>query len=195
LPPFLLAAAAAWADRPILAGFLFLLTVFLVSFFRDPERTPEGGEETIVSAADGTVLSVGPAPEAPPGASRRITVFMSVFNCHVNRAPISGKLGECRYVPGKKGVAFTEKSSLENEQNCAAIASDRGTVTFKQIAGALARRIVFYPQPGARLMRGQRVGMIKFGSRVDHFVPDGVEILVAKGAKVKAGRTGLARWP
>jgi phosphatidylserine decarboxylase len=177
------------------AGFLFLLTLFLVSFFRDPERTPEGGEETIVSAADGTVLSIGPAPEAPPGASRRITVFMSVFNCHVNRAPVSGEVAEYTYSPGKKGVAFTEKSSLENEQNRVAIASERGRVTFKQIAGALARRIVFYLRPGAHVARGQRVGMIKFGSRVDHFVPDGAEILVVKGAKVKAGRTGLARWP
>jgi phosphatidylserine decarboxylase len=119
---------------------------------------------------------------------------MSVFNCHVNRSPVSGEVAEYSYTPGRKGVAFTEKSSLENEQNRVSIASPRGAVTFKQIAGALARRIVFYLRPGARVARGQRVGMIKFGSRVDHFVPDGVEILVAKGSKVKAGMTGLARW-
>lgn len=185
---------AASAGRPIVAGVLFLLAIFLVSFFRDPDRTPEGPEEVIVSPADGTVLSVGPAPEAPQGASRRVTIFMSVFNCHVNRAPVAGEVSDYTYSVGKKGAAFTEKSSHENEQNRVAIASPRGAVTFKQIAGALARRIVFYPQLGAHLARGQRVGMIKFGSRVDLFVPDGAEILVRKGSKVKAGRTGVARW-
>jgi phosphatidylserine decarboxylase len=177
-----------------LAGFLIAVALFLVSFFRDPERTPEGGEETIVSPADGTVLSAGPAPEAPPGAGRRITIFMSVFNCHVNRSPVTGEVADYSYTAGKKGAAFTEKSSHVNEQNRVRIAAARGAVTFKQIAGALARRIVFYPPVGAKIARGQRVGMIKFGSRVDLFVPDGVEILVGKGAKVKAGRTGVARW-
>jgi phosphatidylserine decarboxylase len=177
-----------------LAGFLIAVALFLVSFFRDPERTPEGGEETIVSPADGTVLSAAPAPEAPPGAGRRVTIFMSVFNCHVNRAPIGGEVAEYVYVEGAKGAAFTEKSSHVNEQNRVRIAAQRGAVVFKQIAGALARRIVFYPRVGDQVARGQRVGMIKFGSRVDLFVPDGAEILVGKGAKVKAGQTAVARW-
>lgn len=174
--------------------FFLLLSLFLAQFFRDPERTPAGGEETIVSPADGTVLSVGPAPESPPGASRRITIFMSVFNCHVNRAPVTGRLTEYTYIPGKKMVAFNEKASLENEQNRITLTGARGIITFKQIAGTLARRIVFYPKPGDDLARGQRIGMIKFGSRADLFVPDAAEILVAKGARVKAGETPLARW-
>jgi len=195
LPPIALAAAAGLTGHPITAFSFLLLGLFLVSFFRDPERTPEGDEDTIVSPADGTILSIGPAPEAPPGAGRRITIFMSVFNCHVNRAPVSGEVADYAYSPGKKMAAFAEKSSHQNEQNRITVRSDRGGVTFKQIAGALARRIVFYPAIGERLARGQRVGLIKFGSRVDLFVPDAAEVLVGKGAKVKAGRTGLARWP
>ncbi len=147
-----------------------------------------------MSPADGTVLSVGPASEAPAGAGRRLTVFMSVFNCHVNRSPVTGRLTDYEYSPGKKMAAFAEKASLANEQNRITISAAHGAVTFKQIAGALARRIVFQPRPGDSLERGQRIGMIKFGSRVDFFVPDGAEILVARGSKVKAGQTGIARW-
>jgi phosphatidylserine decarboxylase len=169
-------------------------TLFLISFFRDPERRSPHGPDTIVSPADGTILSIGAATEAPPGASRRISVFMSVFNVHVNRAPVSGLLADYAYCPGRKLAAFAEKASHENEQNLITVASSKGRVAFKQIAGAIARRIVFYPRPGAALERGERVGIILFGSRVDLFVPDGAEILVQKGDKVKAGMTGLARW-
>jgi phosphatidylserine decarboxylase len=147
-----------------------------------------------VSPADGTVLSAAGAPESPPGAARRVSIFMSVFNCHVNRAPVSGLLADYAYCPGKKLAAFEEKSSAENEQNRITLQSAGGTVLFKQIAGVLARRIVFYPRPGDRLARGQRIGIILFGSRVDLFVPDAAELLVKPGSKVKAGRTGLARW-
>jgi phosphatidylserine decarboxylase len=120
---------------------------------------------------------------------------MSVFNCHVNRAPASGRIAQYAYNPGKKMAAFAEKASTENEQNRITVAASRGTVTFKQIAGALARRIVFYPKVGDSLRRGERIGMIKFGSRVDLFAPDGTEILVRRGDKVHAGETPLARWP
>jgi phosphatidylserine decarboxylase len=119
---------------------------------------------------------------------------MSVFNCHVNRAPAAGSIADYLYTPGKKMAAFAEKTSTENEQNRITLATARGAVTFKQIAGALARRIVFYPKVGDRVARGQRVGLIKFGSRVDLFVPDGAKIAVMRGTKVKAGRTPLARW-
>lgn len=180
--------------HPTVAAILFALALFLLSFFRDPERVPEGGEDTIVSPADGTVLSVAPAPESPPGASRRLSIFMSVFNCHVNRAPVSGEISDYVYSPGRMRAAFQEKASTENEQNRITLASPRGGVTFKQIAGALARRIVFYPRVGERLWRGQRIGMIRLGSRVDLFVPDDAEVLVARGNKVRAGKTAIARW-
>jgi phosphatidylserine decarboxylase len=172
----------------------FAIALFLLSFFRDPERVPEGGEETIVSPADGTVLSLAPASEAPPGSSRRLSIFMSVFNCHVNRAPVSGEISAYEYSSGRLAAAFREKASTENEQNRITLSSARGGVTFKQIAGALARRIVFYPRVGERLWRGQRIGMIRLGSRVDLFLPDDTEILVSRGNKLKAGRTAVARW-
>jgi phosphatidylserine decarboxylase len=191
---FVAAAAALLAGLSVLFAVGALAFLFLLQFFRDPERTPEGGEETIISPADGTVLSVAPAPEAPPGASRRISIFMSVFNCHVNRSPVTGRLTQYAYHPGRKMAAFEEKASSDNEQNRVTVSGSRGSVTFKQIAGALARRIVFYPAVGADLARGQRVGMIKFGSRVDLFVPDECDPLVAKGDPVRAGRTPLARW-
>jgi phosphatidylserine decarboxylase len=195
VPPLAAGITAVAIGLVPVGVFLLALAVFLLSFFRDPERTPEGGEETIVSPADGTVLSVGAASEAPPGASRRITIFMSVFNCHVNRAPATGRIADYVYSPGKKMAAFAEKASLENEQNRIGLDAGRGTITFKQIAGALARRIVFYPKLGDAVTRGQRVGLIKFGSRVDVFVPDAAEIVVARGAKTRAGRTAIARWP
>jgi phosphatidylserine decarboxylase len=194
LVPTALAAVAALLGHPILALLLFAIALFLLSFFRDPERVPEGGEETIVSPADGTVLSVAAAPEAPPGSSRRLSIFMSVFNCHVNRAPVSGEISDYKYSSGRLSAAFREKASTENEQNRITLSSERGGVTFKQIAGALARRIVFYPRVGERLWRGQRIGMIRLGSRVDLFLPDDAEVLVARGDKVKAGRTAVARW-
>lgn len=185
---------AGFTGHPLAAGVLGAATLFLLQFFRDPERIPEGAEDTIVSPADGTVLSLADAPEAPPGARRRLSVFMSVFNCHVNRAPVSGLLGDYAYVRGQKGAAFADKASSENEQNRITLVSPSGSVTFKQIAGALARRIVFYPRVGDKLARGQRIGLIRFGSRVDLFVPDAAEALVRPGDKVKAGKTAVARW-
>ncbi len=185
---------AGLTGHPLAAGVLGALTLFLLQFFRDPERHPEGGEETIVSPADGTVLSVAEAPEAPSGARRRLSVFMSVFNCHVNRAPVTGRLGDYAYVRGRKDAAFSDKASLENEQNRITLVGPGGSLTFKQIAGALARRIVFYPRVGDELVRGQRIGLIRFGSRCDLFVPDGAEILVGPGDRLKAGRTAIARW-
>lgn len=186
---------AVLTGHPLAAAVLGAAALFLLQFFRDPERTPEGGAETMVSPADGTVLSVAEAPEAPAGAKRRLTVFMSVFNCHVNRAPVSGRLGDYSYIRGLKMAAFAEKASTENEQNRITLVSPAGSVTFKQIAGALARRIVFYPKVGDEVVRGQRIGLIKFGSRVDLFVPDGAEVLVKPGDKLKAGRTAIVRWP
>jgi phosphatidylserine decarboxylase len=188
------AIASGLAGLPVPAAFFLLAFLFLLQFFRDPERSPQGGEETIVSPADGTVLSIENAPESPAGAARRLSIFMSVFNCHVNRSPIRGRLSHYAYTPGRKMAAFHEKASTENEQNRITVAGSRGSVTFKQIAGALARRIVFRPSLGADLERSQRIGMIKFGSRVDLFVPDECEVLVGKGDKVRAGRTALARW-
>jgi phosphatidylserine decarboxylase len=186
---------AGLTGHPLAAAVLGAVTLFVLQFFRDPERVPEGGDDTIVSPADGTVLSVGEAPEAPAGAKRRLSVFMSVFNCHVNRAPVSGRLADYAYIRGSKLAAFSDKASTENEQSRITLVAEPGSVTFKQIAGALARRIIFYPRVGDVLVRGQRIGLIRFGSRVDLFVPDGAQVLVKAGDKLKAGRTAVARWP
>ena len=186
---------AGLTGHPLAAAVLGAATLFVLQFFRDPERAPEGGEDTIVSPADGTVLSIDEAPEAPAGAKRRLSVFMSVFNCHVNRAPAAGRLADYAYIRGSKLAAFSEKASIENEQTRITLVAAAGSITFKQIAGALARRILFYPRVGDQLERGQRIGLIRFGSRVDLFVPDGAEVLVVRGDKLKAGRTAIARWP
>jgi phosphatidylserine decarboxylase len=177
------------------AALLAALTVFLIQFFRDPERRSDAPASSVLSPADGTILTVGDAPagEAPADLPRKVVVFMSVFNCHVNRSPIAGTIARYSYTPGKKLAAFSPKASTDNEQTSIEIAGGPLRVVFKQIAGALARRIVFRKKPGDHCARGERVGMIRFGSRVDVFLPGDAEIAVAPGDKVKAGLTVLAR--
>ena len=179
------------------AALLALLTVFLIQFFRDPERSSAAPAECVLSPADGTILTVGDAPEgeAPAELSRKVVVFMSVFNCHVNRSPISGTISRYSYTPGRKLAAFSPKASLDNEQNRIDMEGEGRRVVFKQIAGALARRIVFRKKPGDHCGRGERVGMIRFGSRVDLFLPAETAVAVRPGDKVKAGLTVIARFP
>jgi phosphatidylserine decarboxylase len=179
------------------AAILGLLTLFLLQFFRDPERVSGAPAGSVLSPADGTVLVVEDAPpgEAAAELTRKIVVFMSVFNCHVNRSPISGTISRYTYTPGKKLAAFSPKASLDNEQNMIDLAGDGRRVVFKQIAGALARRIVFRKKPGDHCARGERVGMIRFGSRVDIFLPPEATVAVRPGEKVKAGLSVVARFP
>jgi len=186
------AAFSLWWAAAVLGA----LTIFLVQFFRDPERRSDAPATCVLSPADGTILSVGDAPEgeAPAGLTRKIVVFMSVFNCHVNRSPITGTISRYSYTPGKKLAAFSPKASLDNEQNQIELAGSTQRVVFKQIAGALARRIVFRKKPGDHCTRGERVGMIRFGSRVDLFLPPEASIAVQPGDRVKAGRTVVARF-
>ena len=196
IPPFLLTALAAALSWWPAAAVLLALTIFLVSFFRDPERRSSAPEDAVLSPADGTILSVSPAPagEAPPALTQKVVIFMSVFNCHVNRAPIAGVVESYSYSPGKKLAAFSPKASTDNEQNRIEVAQGTRKLAFKQIAGALARRIVFRKKPGDTLIRGERVGMIRFGSRVDVFLPPAAAVEVARGARVKAGLSVLARY-
>ncbi len=179
------------------AAILGLLTLFLIQFFRDPGRSSGAPAECVLSPADGTVLVVEDAPpgEAAAELTRKIVVFMSVFNCHVNRSPISGTISRYTYTPGKKLAAFSPKASLDNEQNMIDLAGDGRRVVFKQIAGALARRIVFRKKPGDHCARGERVGMIRFGSRVDIFLPSDAAVAVRPGDRVKAGLSVVARFP
>jgi phosphatidylserine decarboxylase len=182
---YLLTGGWLWALIPILLAFFFLW------FFRDPERVIPEGYGLIVSPADGLVTEVT-SFETPNGLRQRISIFLNVFNVHVNRSPISGTLRDVRYQKGKYLNAMNPASAEQNEQCVATVAGDDVEVTFKQIAGLLARRIVFVPRAGDRIGRGDRVGLIKFGSRVDVILPISVQIVVTKGTKVKGGSSILA---
>jgi len=176
-----------------LGGVLIVLGIFVLFFFRDPERTPPPDPGTIVSPADGRVMEV--VEELRDGkAGRRISVFLSIFDVHVNRSPVAGRITAIEYRAGKFYAAMRGRASEENEQNAFHVQTDRGEVVFKQIAGWVARRIVCWKSVGDSVVRGERVGMIRFGSRMDIWLPEGVEILVRPGQHVAAGSSPLARW-
>ncbi|HLI29668.1 MAG TPA: phosphatidylserine decarboxylase [Terriglobia bacterium] len=193
--PLLAAAGAAFFVRLYAPGVLFLaLTVFVLNFFRDPERVIPGDPDAIVSPADGRVVQM--VEEQVEGrAVRRVSIFMSPLDVHVNRAPVAGVVRSVSYKPGAFHVASRSAASVENEQNLFTIEGEHGTIWVKQIAGALARRIVFWKRPGDLLERGERVGLIKFGSRVDLIAGTGTEWRVKVGDYVKAGSTilGIAK--
>lgn len=195
VPAAILTAAALLIEWWVAAGVFAFITLFLINFFRDPHRRGSQRHVDVLSPADGTVVQIKDVPEGAvwPGLTRQISIFMSVFDVHVNRAPVSGRIVHYRYNPGKKIAAFAEKSSLENEQNLVVIDDGHGsTIAFKQIAGLLARRIVFDKKEGDEVVRGERMGMIKFGSRVDVFLPPAAAIKVNLRDKVKVGLTIIA---
>ena len=176
-----------------LAAVLLALGAFILFFFRDPERTPPPDPDLIVSPADGRVMEVvEEARGENPG--RRISVFLSIFDVHVNRAPVAGRIAAMEYRKGQFYAAMRGRASEENEQNVIHVSTERGEVVFKQIAGWVARRILFWKAVGDPVTRGERVGMIRFGSRVDIWLPDRVEILVRPGQHVAGGSSILARW-
>ncbi|WP_420236551.1 phosphatidylserine decarboxylase family protein [Telmatobacter bradus] len=184
----LLTGCWAWAILPV------LLAAFFLWFFRDPERTAPTAAGLIVSPADGTVTETVRIQTAE-GERQRISIFLSVFNVHVNRAPIAGVLSRVQYKKGKYLNAMNPASAEENEQTIVTIAGDGMQVTFKLIAGLLARRIVFHLKEGDRVERGQRVALIKFGSRADVILPSEAAVQVKVGDKVKGAVTVLALLP
>jgi phosphatidylserine decarboxylase len=177
------------------AAISFLLTLFVVSFFRNPERTPPGDEKSVVAPADGTVIVVERVPETPLGTEAlKISIFMSVFNVHVNRAPLGGTVVDIAYHPGRFLDARDGRASSENERNGVVLETAAGVrIAFVQIAGLIARRIICYPRVGDAVERGKRYGLIRFGSRVDVYLPVDVEPLVKLGDKTVAGETVLGR--
>ena len=176
-----------------LGAVLLVLGAFVLFFFRDPERTPPSDPDLIVSPADGRVMEVvEEARGENPG--RRISVFLSIFDVHVNRAPVAGRIAAMEYRKGQFYAAMRGRASEENEQNVIHVSTEQGEVVFKQIAGWVARRILFWKAVGDPVTRGERVGMIRFGSRVDIWLPDRVEILVRPGQHVAGGSSILARW-
>lgn len=207
--PFILIAAAlaaggyagALARRSwglwLLAFVLTLLVLWVAYFFRDPERTGERGERLVISPADGRVIDISEVDEPAfiKGRAIRISVFMNVFNVHVNRYPVSGQVAYVQYNEGKFLNAAADKASLENEQMSVGVQTPQHKVLFRQIAGLIARRIVTYSQVGDTASQGERMGLIRFGSRVDVFVPVGSTVKVKLGQKPQAGTTVLAELP
>jgi phosphatidylserine decarboxylase len=173
------------------------LAVWVVAFFRDPLRSGQRGDRLIVAPADGKVVSIVEADEPAffGGRALRISIFMNVFNCHVNRYPTDGVVRYRHYNPGKFGHAAAEKSSLTNEQSSVGLTTDRGKVLIRQIAGLIARRIVTDHDVGTTVHQGERMGMIRFGSRVDLFLPPGTNILVKTGDTTLVGVSVVAEWP
>lgn len=178
----------------LLAFALTVIALWVVYFFRDPERTGERGDKLVVSPADGRISHIVEVDEAAyiHGKAIRISVFMNIFNVHVNRYPVSGKVRYLHYNPGKFLNAAAEKSSLENEQMSVGIDTGGRRILVRQIAGLIARRIVTYSKDGDRVEQGTRFGLIRFGSRVDVFVPPDSKVLVKIGDKPAAGTTVLA---
>lgn len=181
--------------RLIFSALAVALTIFTLNFFRDPERNTPPGDDFIVSPADGKVLLIKEVQENSfiNGKGTQISVFMSPLNVHVNRIPIDGKVGLLRYVKGKYLVAFDDKASTENERSEIGIISKFGPVFFTQVAGYVARRIVYDLKEGDSVKIGTRFGMIKFGSRVDVIAPPAFEPVVKNGQITKAGETILFR--
>jgi phosphatidylserine decarboxylase len=181
-----------WAALPLLA----LLAAVLI-FFRDPRRTPPADEQAILAAADGVVTDVDPDWPGddllPPGP--RVGVFLSVLDVHINRAPTSGEVISTHYRPGRFHNALRSTSSMENESNLIRLRLGSHVVGVKQIAGAIARRIVCSCRPGDRLERGQRIGLIRFGSRTEHYLPTDSEVSVHVGDRVRGGETILGWLP
>jgi len=189
------AALVAWATgSQVWAIPPLLLAAFFLWFFRDPHRNVPAGDGLIVSPGDGLVTETVTI-STPRGERQRISIFLSVFDVHVNRSPIAGVLTEVRYQKGQYLNAMNPKSAERNEQNIVTVRGKNCEVTFKQIAGLLARRIVFNLSEGAEVERGQRVGLIKFGSRVDVLVPAEALIRVKVGERVKGGASIIAAMP
>jgi phosphatidylserine decarboxylase len=200
--PFALAAVAVISFGllwrwPWLAALGFLGGGFFAYFFRDPERPIPGDPQAIVAPADGKVVILDEVREDQflHGPAKRLAIFMNVFDVHVNRAPVAGTVALVSHRRGKFLAAFRQEAGWENEQQATGLAADYGRrVLVVQIAGLLARRIISFVQPGQSLGKGERLGMICFGSRVDLYLPPDYDILVKVGDRVKAGSSIVGRW-
>jgi phosphatidylserine decarboxylase len=202
--PFIVAAGlfnlVLFLAAPPLGWLFLIVTVWVVAFFRDPERVTPTAENLVICPADGRLLPIvnaDPPPELhlPQGTYIRLSIFMNVFNVHVNRIPCNGTVTTLAYRPGKFFNASFDKASAENERMGIRLTTDSGQeIGLVQIAGLVARRIVCNVREGQSVCRGVRFGIIRFGSRVDVYLPDGVRVLASAGQSVKAGETVLAEF-
>ena len=193
LPPLVLGAACLIPGWRWPAAILIFLGCFVFYFFRDPERTIPSEPGSVVSPADGRVVQIVEEPlDAVMG--RRSSIFLSIWDVHVQRAPVAGSIAKVVYQPGRFYAALRSAASVENEQNIIYVQAPAGTLVFKQIAGAIARRVICWKHEGEIVSLGERVGLIRFGSRVDVWLPREAEIQVRRGQKVKGGESILAKW-
>ncbi len=200
-PIFLLLLSATllsvWRRWWLAAAGLGTLFLWSCYFFRDPDRLPDDGDPAIIlSPADGRVqrIEVVEEPTFFQGQARRITIFLSIFDVHVQRMPYAGKVACVQHRPGSFAPAFSYNAD-NNESNLMGLTTDRGPLAVVQLTGAIARRIICHCEVGDRLERGERYGLIKFGSRVDLYLPLDVELIVREGQTVAGGKTAVARWP
>jgi len=195
IPPFVIGGvllACANTVGVIAGAVLVFLGLFVFYFFRNPYRKIPMEPGVVVSPADGRVVVVKDEENAGrPG--KRVSIFLAIWNVHVNRSPAAGIITRLEYKPGKFLAAWAEKASLENEQNVFTLASEHGEIVFKQIAGWVARRVVSWKQTGDSVGRGELVGLVRFGSRVDLWLPEGAELAVKVGENVKGGSSVIAR--
>jgi phosphatidylserine decarboxylase len=194
LPPLVLGVAAFLAHWVVVGIILVALSLFVFYFFRDPERVIPTEPGAVVSPADGRIVVITDEPNnGKPG--KRVSIFLAIWNVHVNRSPEAGTITDMAYRPGKFLAAMVARASAENEQNVISLSTAAGEMMFKQIAGLIARRVVCWKKRGDVVARGERIGLVRFGSRVDLWVPRDAEILVKLGDNVKGGSSVLARWP
>ncbi len=178
----------------VLTGIAFICTTFILCFFRDPERFIPQNENAVVSPADGKVILIENVTDDrfTGGEALKVSIFMNVFNVHVNRVPFSGTVEKIIYTPGKFYSADSEKAELKNEYCATVLTTDNGKkLAYVQIAGLIARRIICWHEPGDKAVKGRRFGLIRFGSRVDLFLPPETSLIVEQGQKVSAGETTI----
>jgi len=193
LPPILIGLLCLIPGWYWAAGLLIFLGLFVFYFFRDPERKIPAEPGIVVSPADGHVVEIVDEPlDGHPG--RRLSIFLSIWDVHVQRAPVAGRIDNVVYRPGRYYAALRKAASEKNEQNVIYLQAPAGLLVFKQIAGAIARRVLCWKHQGEDVGLGERVGMIRFGSRVDVWLPPEAQFTVRRGQKVKGGETILAKW-
>lgn len=190
VPLLLLGILFLYFGFPYPALLLFILAAFVCYFFRSPNRLIPEGTNLIVSPADGKVVKIS----RTDGGEQTISIFLNIFDVHVNRSPVSGELERIEYKRGKFKVAFDEEASRVNEQNILTISGRNSRIVVKQIAGIIARRVVCWKKPGQHLQRGELIGLIRFGSRVDVIIPAQAKILVAAGDRVYGGSSVLGEY-
>lgn len=194
-PILAVAAVFAFFHFPAAALLLILVAGFVCYFFRNPARSIPAGDKLVVSPADGKVVRVFDLPdEGEQAGGQGVSIFLNIFDVHVNRSPIEGELESLEYKRGKFKVAFDEEASRVNEQNVLTIRGCGMRVMVKQIAGLIARRVICWKKPGNSIERGELIGLIRFGSRVDILLPKQVKVLVKVGDRVKGGSSILGEY-